>query len=210
MAKNPPRNYYHIDAGHFPAHIKLCFSDKDFQKILSDHNIYGTKTNALEMGTGETHYFSDGKYGIIILALDLDECEDDDILLAGLIAHEATHCVCRVFEHIGEELDEIGEESRAYLTEHIVRQLTGAVKMEKEKNARKRDRKILDKTGEGTEGNVPEVDLNHNGSPGSTGVSEPKVSASRTKNGQWQIVSTSTTGISATGRSGISCDRGAK
>ncbi len=139
-----PKNYgyYHVDCGHFPAQIKLCFSNEMFQRILLDHGIT-QKASALDEGIAETHYLTDGKEGIIVLAFDLKECVDEDpAYLAGVIAHEATHCVCRVFEHIGEPAEEIGEESRAYLTEHIVKQITTGIRMEMDKNARKADRKL--------------------------------------------------------------------
>lgn len=155
-------NYYSIDAGFFNVQIKLCFSNKEFQKILKDHDI-PFKADALEVGIGETHYICDGRNGIIVLAFDLEECDQDPATLAGIIAHEATHCACRVFEHIGEEVDEIGEESRAYLTEYIVAQLTQAVIVEKEKNARKGNRTAPKQKSKGSGGSELQVDLNSNG-----------------------------------------------
>ena len=120
-------DYYHVDCGHFPAQIKLCFSNEVFQKVLKDHDITA-KATALDEGIAETHYLSDGKMAVIVLVFDLAECDGGDAVLAGVVAHEATHCVCRVFDHIGEEPDEIGEESRAYLTEHIVKQIWKGIK----------------------------------------------------------------------------------
>lgn len=201
--KKPKYNYYHVDAGHFPVHIKLCFSDKEFQKILKDHQVLGVKTNALDIGVGETHYFSDGKYGIIILALDLEECSDDDVYLAGLIAHESTHCVCRVFEHIGEMPEEIGEESRAYLTEHIVKQLTQAVKMEKDLDARKRTRSKVSKEGEGEGGLVLQVDLNDQRSAGPDSISKSENTVSGAKNRNWRYIRTTTGGVRAAQGTGL-------
>lgn len=165
-------NYYHVDCGHFPVQIKLCFSNKDFQDILKDHNI-AMKAVALDEGVAETHYLTDGKLGIIVLVFDLDECGDHPAELAGTIAHEATHCVCRVFEHIGEEPEEIGEESRAYLTEHIVRQLHAGVMQHKEKqNVGKRNRAVSSKKNKGSEGKELQVDINNFRSSGSNSISE--------------------------------------
>lgn len=173
-------NYYHVDAGHFPVQIKLCFDNAEFQKILDDHDVK-IKATALDEGIGETHYLTDGKEGIIILAFDLDECDVGEAYLAGTIAHEATHCVCRIFEHIGEAPEDIGEESRAYLTEHIVKQLTQAIIIEKEKRARERDRKVPTKKGKGKQGSVSEVDINDNGSARPDSVSESTSSSSGTE-----------------------------
>jgi len=132
-------NYWHLDAGFFPAMVKLCFDDKTFQEILKDHGV-DIRATALDYGVGETHYMSDGKDAIIVLVFDLEECDIGPAYLAGAIAHEATHCVNRIFDHIGENPDEIGEETRAYLTEHIVRQITQGIILEKEKRERERTR----------------------------------------------------------------------
>jgi len=185
--KKPKYNYYHVDAGHFPVGIKLCFDNKDFQKILQDHDIR-VKANALEIGIAETHVISDGREAIVILVFDLDECDQGEAYLAGTVAHEATHCVSRVFEHIGEEPDEIGEESRAYLTEHIVRQITQAVINEKEKRARKTGRTVSSKTGEADEGLVLQVDIDGDGGPGPDSHPEPKATLGRAEDRKWRIV----------------------
>jgi hypothetical protein len=166
-------NYYSVDAGFFNVQIKLCFSNAEFQKILKDHDI-PFKADALEVGIGETHYISDGRNGIIVLAFDLEECDQDPATLAGIIAHEATHCVCRVFEHIGEEVEDIGEESRAYLTEYIVAQLTQAVIIEKAKNARKGNRAVPKQKGKGSKGPELQVDLNSNGGAGQNSPALPE------------------------------------
>jgi hypothetical protein len=166
-------NYYSVDAGFFNVQIKLCFSNVEFQKILKDHDI-PFKADALEVGIGETHYISDGRNGIIVLAFDLEECDQDPATLAGIIAHEATHCACRVFEHIGEEVDEIGEESRAYLTEYIVAQLTQAVIIEKAKNARKASRTVPKQKGKGSGGPELQVDINSNGGAGQNSNTLPE------------------------------------
>lgn len=157
--------YYHVDCGHFPVSIKLCFSNTDFQRILEDHDIKA-KATALDEGVAETHYLSDGKVGIVVMVFDLDECEDDEEAnLAGIVAHEATHCVCRVFEHIGEEPEEIGEESRAYLTEHVVKQIWKGIEMEKEKRAREADRAVSKQKGKRTKRSDVQVDIDNHGRP---------------------------------------------
>jgi hypothetical protein len=169
-----PKNwgYYHVDCGHFPSQIKLCFSNETFQRVLKDHGIT-EKATALDEGIAETHYLTDGKQAVIIMAFDLKECVDEDpAFLAGVIAHEATHCVCRIFEHIGESPEEIGEESRAYLTEHIVKQITTGINMEIQKNARKEHRTASKQKGKGAGGSQPKVDQHDNGSPRSDCISQ--------------------------------------
>ena len=169
MSKKWP--YYHVDCGHFPVQIKLCFSNTDFQRILADHDIT-LKATALDEGVAETHYLTDGKVGIVVLVFDLEECDEEPALLAGVVAHEATHCVCRVFDHIGEEPDEIGEESRAYLTEHIVKQIWKGIEIEKEKNERKRNREVSKQKNKRSKREELQVDQHNNGSAGSDSTTE--------------------------------------
>jgi len=204
-----PKNwgYYHVDCGHFPAQIKLCFSNETFQKILLDHGI-AMKASALDEGIAETHYLTDGKEGVIVLAFDLKECVDEDpAYLAGVIAHEATHCVCRVFEHIGEPPEEIGEESRAYLTEHIVKQITTGIRMEMDKNARETDRKLFKQKGKGPGRDEPKVDQHDNGGPRSDSVSEKTDPPGGVKNKNGKAVKKATMRVSRIIRTRLSGNR---
>lgn len=197
-----PKNwgYYHVDCGHFPSQIKLCFSDETFQRVLKDHGIT-EKATALDEGIAETHYLTDGKHAVIIMAFDLEECvEEDPAFLAGVIAHEATHCVCRIFEHIGEAPDEIGEESRAYLTEHIVKQITTGINMEIQKNARKEHRTASKQKGKGARGSEPKVDQHDNGGPGSDCVSEKSNPPGRAKNKNRRAVKKAAVSVRAISR----------
>ena len=187
-------DYYHVDCGHFPAQIKLCFSNEVFQKVLKDHDITA-KATALDEGIAETHYLSDGKMAVIVLVFDLAECDGGDAVLAGVVAHEATHCVCRVFDHIGEEPDEIGEESRAYLTEHIVKQIWKGIELEKEKDARKRDRKLSKQESKGKQGSDVQVDKHSDGSAGQDSNTQQQDSSSGTENGNGSVIGEAKTGF---------------
>ena len=158
--------------------------------ILKDHGIQ-VKATALDEGIAETHYLTDGKQGIIVLVFDLAEC-DEGAILAGTVAHEATHCVCRVFEHIGEEPDEIGEESRAYLTEHIVKQITQAIQQHKAhletKNVGKRNRKISKQKSEGKEGSELQVDINNNGGARQNSNNQPTIVLYRAEDNNGTVI----------------------
>ena len=195
MTKKWP--YYHVDCGHFPVQIKLCFSDQDFQMILKDHGIQ-TKATALDEGVAETHYITDGKQGIIILVFDLLECDDNSYNLAGVVAHEATHCVCRVFEHIGEDQENIGEESRAYLTEHIVKQIWKAIEVEKEKNVRERDRAISKQANKRKKRSDVQVDQHSDGSARQDSNSGPPNQTSGTQDSYGSSLGAPKVGIQTT------------
>lgn len=195
MTKKWP--YYHVDCGHFPVQIKLCFSNTDFQRILADHDIT-LKATALDEGVAETHYLTDGKVGIVVLVFDLEECDEEPALLAGVVAHEATHCVCRVFEHIGEEPEDIGEESRAYLTEHIVKQIWKAIELEKEKNARERDRVVSKQKSKGKKRADVQVDQHSDGSAGQDNNSQQQDSSSGAENSYGGVIGAPKVGIQTT------------
>ena len=194
--------YYHVDCGHFPAQIKLCFDKASFQKILDDHSI-PYEASPLKDGIAETHYIGDGHNVVIILVFNLAECMNEDpSYLAGIVAHEATHCVCRVFEHIGEAPEEIGEESRAYLTEHIVRQITTGVRVHLAKHARKANRKLPKKASGEAGGPEPEVDQHDNGSAGSDSAIAKPDPLRGTEDDKGDSVAEAKNRVSATGRSG--------
>jgi hypothetical protein len=198
MSKKWP--YYHVDCGHFPVSIKLCFSNSDFQRILEDHDIKA-KATALDEGVAETHYLSDGKVGIVVMVFDLDECEDDEPAnLVGIVAHEATHCVCRVFEHIGEEVEEIGEESRAYLTEHVVKQIWKGIEMEKDKRAREADRAVSKQKSKRAKRSDVQVDIDSNGSSGQDSGTQQSNPSSGTQNADGSRIGAPKVGLQATRR----------
>ena len=160
--KNP--NYYHVDCGFFPTQIKLCFTNKDYQDILKDYGV-DVKATALDIGIAETHLIPVGTNtgGIVVMAFDLDACGDDPIELAGYISHEVVHCVAHIFDLIGEEVENIGRETNAYLTQHLVKQITKGIQLE---HARKRDRKIPKQKGKRDKGTVVQVDKHGDGSAG--------------------------------------------
>ena len=151
--------YFHVDVGFFPVPVKMCFTPKAFYKVLKDHGITAQPDMApLELGIAETHSFSTTKEAIVIVVFNLIECVDNAALLASVIAHESTHVVARVLEHIGEDVEDFGEESRAYLTEWLVRQMFTACLAEVGKIAkRKENRTKAGKKGQGEGGPVPEV-----------------------------------------------------
>ena len=199
-------NYYHVDAGHFKVQIKLCFDNAEFQRVLIDHNIT-LKTAALEVGIAETHYVSDGREGIIVMVFDLDECDDGPAYLAGVVAHEATHCASRIFEHIGEEVDEIGEESRAYLTEHIVSQITQAIIVEKEKRAGKTNRRVPKQKNKEAGGFELQMDIDDNGGAGSDSSTQPTDEVRGVKNGNGKTVSKTGDSFCGSGEPRVSSNR---
>jgi hypothetical protein len=137
----------------------MCFTSQAFYKVLKDHNITAQPDMApLELGIAETHSFSTPKEAIVIVVFNLIECVDNAALLASVVAHEATHVVARVLEHIGEEVEDFGEESRAYLTEWLVRQMFTACLVEVAKIAkRKENRTKTSQKDQGERGPVPEV-----------------------------------------------------
>jgi hypothetical protein len=168
--KKKSYDYYKLDVGFYPDVMKVCFSDKVFQQILKDHKVT-IKADALDIGVAETHLIGDGKDALIILVFDLDALNDGIDEVVGAIAHEVSHAIDNLAEYIGED-DNIEGETRAYLTESLVRQIFKITMAEKNNNARKADRKISRKKGNGERGPDVQVVVNSNGGAGSVSISE--------------------------------------
>ena len=169
-------DYYKLDVGFYPDVMKICFSDKVFQEILKDHKVT-LKASALDIGVAETHMIGDGKDSIIILVFDLDALSDGMDEIVGAIAHEVSHAVDHLAEFIGED-DNIQGETRAYLTESLVRQIYKIILAEIDKDARKRDRKILGKKGDRKQRIDFQMDQHSDGGSGSNSIPEQPVQAS--------------------------------
>lgn len=182
--KKKKYDYYKLDVGFYPDVMKVCFSDKVFQQILKDHKVT-IKADALDIGVAETHLIGDNKDALIVLVFDLDSLTDGIDEIIGAIAHEVSHAIDHLAEYIGED-DNIKGETRAYLSESLVRQIFKITMAEKNKNARKADRKVPRKTSDGERRADVQVDINRHGSAGSHSVSELSSPSSRVKDGFWQ------------------------
>lgn len=164
--------YYHIDVGVFTTQVKLCFDQGGLDDILADHAI-DLRVSAFDEGIAETHYISDGREGIVVMLIDLDECNEDIHYLQGVITHEAYHTTCRVFEHIGETMEKVGEEIIAYTIEHIVKQVSKAASLELERrNAREERRGASKQARKSKRGSELQVDQQRDGSAGSDSTTE--------------------------------------
>ena len=171
MIKKKSYNYYKLDVGFFPDVIKLCFDDKVFQQILKDHEVT-LKASALDCGIAETHVIGDGKDAIIILVFDMSLVNDNLGALVDTIAHEVSHTVDNLAEHIGED-DNFVHETRAYLSGHLAGQIFKICMFEKEKYARKASRKVSDKANKRIEGTNVQVDQLSHGSTGQDSLPQP-------------------------------------
>jgi len=168
IKKKKNYNYYKLDVGFFPDVIKLCFDDKVFQQILKDHDVT-LKASALDCGIAETHLIGDGKDAIIILVFDMSLVNDNLGELVDTIAHEVSHAVDHLAEHIGED-DNFVHETRAYLSGHLAGQIFKICLHEKEKYARKANRKVSKQKSERPQRPELQVDKLSNGGTGSHSV----------------------------------------
>ena len=158
--------YYDVDVGFFPTPVKVCFTKKAFYAALKDYDVPLLEikdAGPLEMGVAETHSFVGPKYTLVVVVYNLEDIQYDLAALAGVIAHESSHVIQRILEHIGEQEEEFGEETRSYLLQHIVEQTFQGCMMEIEKNAkRKGGRAKPSKKDTGQGGTLPEVDKPRN------------------------------------------------
>jgi len=171
----------------FPANIHVCFDEASFKQLLKDKNV-PQKIDYLEGGAmAEVHstQTADGRT-LISLVLDLNVIDDLD----STIVHESVHLVYRIFEYINEETP--GEEIRAYLTEHIFREVKRIIN---EPSVGKRYRKILDQKNQTVIGALLQMAEQRDGGSGSNGDPKPKDSIRRTKDTDRKTVSKTRAGI---------------
>lgn len=164
MATKKP--YYVIKVPIFPANIHVCFDQPAFNAALRDKNV-PQKIEYLENGAmAETHSIptSDGRT-FIGLILDLKAIDDLDSTLV----HESVHLVYRIFEYINEETP--GEETRAYLTEHIYKEIKRIVNGP---DIGKRYRDILEQKNQTVIGALLQMAVDHHGGTGSDSDTKSK------------------------------------
>jgi len=131
--------FYNIDTTPFNTRALLCFDQVGLNAILREYEI-DYKLVAFDAGVAETHYVSDENTGVIIIIFDLDKFDHDEHYRCGVIAHEAYHTTCRIFQHIGEKLYDVGEEVFAYTIEHMVKQMSVAVGKELDVREKRRSK----------------------------------------------------------------------
>lgn len=161
---------YNVDAGFFPTPIVVCFSNKDFFKVLKKYGLpesLNPEMPPIDKCVAETHAFGRSGEAFVVVLFNIESILHDVSCMAGVVAHETVHVVERIFEHIGED-DVVGEETRAYVVQHIVEQIYRACVMEIDKYAkRKSNRKTSGQVSEGKKGSVSEVgEPEHDGGTG--------------------------------------------
>lgn len=184
MKKKP---YFVVKVPVFPANIHVCLDEASFRQALKDKNVT-QKVEVLEGGAmAETHALptTDGRT-MISLVLDLTAIDNLDCTLV----HESVHLVHRIFEYIGEEAP--GEEIRAYLTEHIYKEIKVGIN---EHGIGKRNRKLLDQKNQAVIGALLQISEQRDGGTGSDSVPKPESVPSGTKKPKGSSVTKATTGI---------------
>lgn len=184
--KEAPLPFYVATTGFYEAKVKVCFSDEAFQAALKSSKIT-TKHSSLDVGVAESHFIQQEgtQNAMLAIVFDLKAMEDYDSLeRIGVIVHECVHTVTHVFEYIGEDEAKIGDETRAYFTEHLFKQVFAAFATEQEayENARERDRAVSEQIRQKVERALLQVDLNDHGRAGSDSISKPESVSSGTKN----------------------------
>jgi len=177
--------YYLVDTGFFEHKIKICFSDFAFQEAIKTSKIT-TRHTALDLGVAESHHIQqEGTQNVLIaIVFDLAEMQKYDSLeKMGIIVHECVHTVTHMFQHVGEDDTKVGDETRAYFTEYIFKQVFAAFATEEDKRERsgKRSGKVSDKTNKAVIGALIQMAEHGNGGAGSDSDPKPKNPPSRTE-----------------------------
>jgi hypothetical protein len=189
--------FYSIDTGFFPQIVYLCFSDEALQQIFEENKL-SVNIRAFERGEAETHTIHTHVGDLIIMVFELAnyEFDDDDAIWAGVISHEVSHTVEKLGHFIGE--DNIAGETRAYLTQSIVEQVYKASIIERKEHARKRDRSLSRKKGQG-EGRIElKMAERYNGSTGSDSAPPELPTVRRAKNSKGSDQSETEDSVSTT------------
>lgn len=184
--KEKPLPFYVATTGFYEAKVKICFSDEAFQAALKSSKIT-TKHSSLDTGVAESHYIQQEgtQNAMLAIVFDLKAMEDYDSLeRIGVIVHECVHTVTHVFEYIGEDESKIGDETRAYFTEYLFKQVFAAYATEQEnyENFRKRDREAAEQIRQKIERALNQMVKHDNGSAGQNSVPEPTSLPSGTEN----------------------------
>lgn len=178
--------YYLVDTGFFEHKIKICFSDSAFQEALKTSKIT-TRHVALDLGVAESHHIQqEGTQNVLIaIVFGLAEMQKYDSLeKIGIIVHECVHTVTHMFQHVGEDDTKVGDETRAYFTEYIFKQVFAAFATEEDKRERsgKGSGKVSDETNQAVIGALIQMAEHGNGGAGSDSNPKPKNPPRRTKN----------------------------
>lgn len=195
----PKKQYYVAETGYFEHKIKVCFSEAAFQEALRDAKIT-TRHTALDLGVAESHHIQqEGTQNTLIaIVFDLQALSTYDSLeKIGVIVHECVHTVTHVFEHVGEDESKIGDESRAYFTEYLFKQVFAAFATEEDKRERagERNRKLLEQKNKAAVGAFVQMAEHSDGGTRPHNIPESKGASGRAKNGNRKTKSQTDTGI---------------
>lgn len=187
--------YYEADTGFFEHKVRICFSEKAFQSALQRAKIT-TRHNALDVGVAESHHITqEGTQNVLVaIVFNLEEMRTYDSLeKLGIIVHECVHTVTHIFQHVGEDETKIGDETRAYFTEHLFKQVFAAYATAEEEyeRTRERNRKEVERFGEKIKRSLVQVDQHGDGGSGSNSDPKREDPPHRTENGKRSSVRTS-------------------
>lgn len=197
MKKTKP--YYVADTGYFEHKVKICFTEEAFNQAVKDAKIT-TRHSALDVGVAESHHIQQEgtQHTLVAIVFNMDEmAKMDSLERLGIIVHETVHTVTHVFEHVGEDETKIGDESRAYFTEYLFKQVFAAYATEEDKRerARERNRKLSNQTNQAVIGALIQMAEHSDGSAGPHNPPKRKGKVRRTKNTDGDAESETRTGF---------------
>lgn len=178
--------YYTADTGYFEHKVKICFTEDAFNQAVKDAKIT-TRHSALDVGVAESHHIQqEGTQNTLIaIVFNMEEmAKMDSLERLGIIVHETVHTVTHVFEHVGEDETKVGDESRAYFTEYLFKQVFAAYATEEDKRerARERNRKSPEQENQAIIGALIQMAEHNNGSARPNHNPKRKGNVRRTKN----------------------------
>lgn len=166
------KKFYNISTDVYPTSVWVAFTPQALTLLGKKHKLPVTDKDFTHDYGGRTTVLLAEKSRSCGIIVTFDKAgltkEFDVISRIGLIAHEASHVVDELFDHIGEARP--GAEQRAYLTQYFVEEIAAAWEDDshednttKKKNAaakkakRETDRAVPNKAGGKTGGNSTQV-----------------------------------------------------
>lgn len=111
------KGVHEIDLGQWPPALVIIADKRAYKRFEKSHCAPGSEVTPFPgENAGACQKWTDGPKCLLVITVGPQE---NQIELAGTLAHEATHAMRWLFEHICEHSP--GLEAQAYLVEHIVR-----------------------------------------------------------------------------------------
>ena len=115
-----------INTGQWPVYVGFTMNEQSFKELMTKLKVSDTRFMASETSLASTHLFTNGDGPpIIVITTKPRKRFGSMVSYASFIAHEAMHAIDRIREVVNQGCP-LGDETEAYLMQHIVRECLNA------------------------------------------------------------------------------------